>query len=455
MLKILHTSDWHLGQHFIGKSREAEHRAFFHWLHTQIRERQIDVLLVAGDIFDTATPPSYARELYHQLIVDLQPTGVQLVLLGGNHDSVAVLSESASLLKCLHASVVPGFQTELSQHLLTLTNQAGEPAAVLAAVPFLRPRDLSQRADFKSSAGDNSAQKQQQLQSQIRQVYQELYDAAKARASALVQQHALAAPLPVLATGHLTTVGASSTESVREIYIGSLEAFPAADFPPFAYVALGHIHQAQQVAGTDHIRYSGAPLPLGFDEARQQKYVLQVTLDPAGTAPLQVEPVAVPCFQPLLSLQSDLASLPALLAPALEKLPDGQRLWLELVLSGDSALLSDVQLQLEQLLKDLPVDLLKLRRHKPAEAVAIADSGLSLQELTPADVFAARLAQQQQGALALGDELAARLCLLHNEALAALAEPDEVAAALQPPLHATASAVPAPVSQPADPEGAV
>ena len=91
MLRILHTSDWHLGQFFIGKSREAEHRAFFRWLCETIKTRQIDVLLVAGYIFDTTTPPSYARELYHQLIVDLQPLGVQLVVLGGNHDSVAVL----------------------------------------------------------------------------------------------------------------------------------------------------------------------------------------------------------------------------------------------------------------------------------------------------------------------------------------------------------------------------
>lgn len=414
-MRILHSSDWHLGQFFIGKSRQAEHQAFFSWLKQQIIQLDIDVLLVAGDIFDSATPPSYARELYHQLIVDLQPTGVQLVLLGGNHDSVAVLQESATLLKYLHTHVVPGYQTDIQQHLIALKHKNGEVGAVLAAVPFLRPRDLSQRQDGKSQAGQSASDKSQQLQQQIGSFYQELYQAAADYATALGNSQ-----LPLIATGHLTTVGASSTESVREIYIGTLEALPASALPPFAYIALGHIHQAQKVAGSEFIRYCGSPIPLSFDEASQQKQLLLVEFNPEHTKP-EVRSIQVPCFQPLLSLTSDLASLATKLQPALLQLAPGQTLWLELVLCGEDVLLSDIQLQLQQQLADLPVELLKLRRERRSRAAPSLQADPSLQELTVADVFSARLLQEE-----LTPELNQRLTQLHQLALAQLAEQQTV-----------------------------
>ncbi|MBU2224188.1 MAG: exonuclease SbcCD subunit D C-terminal domain-containing protein [Gammaproteobacteria bacterium] len=454
-MRILHTSDWHLGQHFIGKSRAAEHQAFFSWLKLQIISLDIDVVLVAGDIFDTATPPSYARELYHQLIVDLQPTAVQLVLLGGNHDSVAVLQESAALLKCLHTSVVPGYQTAntdiagnqtaasqstvsqtaisktaISQtpasqtdhaaHLIPLRRKNGEVGAVLAAVPFLRPRDLSQRDDGKSQPGQTAAEKTAQLQQQISTVYQELYQGASQLAATLAAdiqaKTGKTVALPLVATGHLTTVGASSSDSVREIYIGTLEALPASCLPPFAYIALGHIHQAQKVAGSDFIRYSGSPIPLSFDEAKQQKQLVLVEfLDDAvgssNTTP-NVSSIDIPCFQPLLSLKSDLASLKQQLQPALAQLGDKQQLWLELVISGETALLSDLQLQLQEQLAGLPVELLKLRRERQTQAGNAAPLlEPSLLELTPADVLQSRLAAET-----LSDELQQRLTMLHQQA---------------------------------------
>lgn len=414
-MRILHSSDWHLGQFFIGKSRQAEHQAFFSWLKQQIIQLDIDVLLVAGDIFDSATPPSYARELYHQLIVDLQPTGVQLVLLGGNHDSVAVLQESAALLKYLHTQVVPGYQTDIQQHLIALKRKNGDLGAVLAAVPFLRPRDLSQRHDGKSQAGQSASDKSQQLQQQIGSFYQELYQAAADYATALGNSR-----LPLIATGHLTTVGASSTESVREIYIGTLEALPASALPPFAYIALGHIHQAQKVAGSEFIRYCGSPIPLSFDEASQQKQLLLVEFNPENAKP-EVRSIQVPCFQPLLSLTSNLASLATKLQPALLQLAPGQTLWLELVLSGEDVLLSDVQLQLQQQLADLPVELLKLRRERRSGVAPSLQADPSLQELTVADVFSARLLQEE-----LTPELNQRLTQLHQLALAQLAEQQTV-----------------------------
>jgi len=183
------------------------------------------------------------------------------------------------------------------------------------------------------------------------------------------------------------------------------------------------------VAGNDCIRYCGSPLPLSFDEAAQQKYCLLVSVgsDATDTMPasVQVEPLPLPAWQPLLSLQSDLASLPALLQPALAKLATDQQLWLELVLTGDSALLSDLQQQLDQQLQGLPVQLLRLRRQR-REAVSLQKSGLSLQELTPAEVFTERLSTET-----LTDAQCQRLTALHQQAWQ-LVLAAEAAAAISP-----------------------
>lgn len=101
-MRIIHTSDWHLGQYFYTRSRAPEHQAFLHWLVQQVEQYQADAVIVAGDVFDNGAPPSYAREMYNHFVVALQRTGCQLVVMGGNHDSVATLNESRALLACLN-----------------------------------------------------------------------------------------------------------------------------------------------------------------------------------------------------------------------------------------------------------------------------------------------------------------------------------------------------------------
>lgn len=259
-IRILHTSDWHLGQHFMGKTRQAEHQAFCDWLIEQVRAQAVDAVLIAGDIFDTGAPPSYAREQYNRFIVELRATGCELVVLGGNHDSVAMLGESKTLLAQLGTRVIPGVCEQLDEQLLVLHRRDGSVGALLCGIPFIRPRDV-----LLSLAGQSAQDKQQSLQQAIQQHYQELY------ALAVAKRDELGGEVPIIATGHLTTVGASASDSVREIYVGSLEAFPTSAFPPAAYIALGHIHRPQKVGGLEHIRYCGSPIALSFDEAKQQK----------------------------------------------------------------------------------------------------------------------------------------------------------------------------------------
>ncbi|MBD2835913.1 exonuclease subunit SbcD [Pseudomonas sp. JM0905a] len=403
-MRILHTSDWHLGQHFMGKTRQAEHQAFCRWLIEQVRERQVDAVLIAGDVFDTGAPPSYAREQYNQFIVELRDAGASLVVLGGNHDSVAMLGESRTLLAQLDTRVVPAVGAELDEQVLVLKRRSGAPGAILCAIPFIRPRDVLQ-----SQAGQSAADKQLSLQQAIQDHYQQLFVLAEQR------RVELGGGLPIVATGHLTTVGASASESVREIYVGALEAFPTSAFPAADYIALGHIHRPQKVGGLEHIRYCGSPIPLSFDEARQQKEVLLVELDSIGLH--KVEALPVPRFQALHSLRGALADLPAQLAEVAREGAPERPVWLEVLVSADDYL-SDLQARLASLCEGLPVEVLRIRRERGNAQPGLVRAGReTLDELNPEEVFDKRLESEE-----LDDALRGNLLGLHREVVAGLRE---------------------------------
>lgn len=401
-MRILHTSDWHLGQHFMGKTRQTEHQAFCAWLLEQVRAHEVDVLLIAGDVFDTGAPPSYAREQYYRLVVDLRDAGCALVVLGGNHDSPAMLGESRSLLAQLGTQVVPGVGVDSAEQVLVLRDRAGAPGAILCAIPFIRPREV-----MASQAGQSAQDKQQSLQQAIAEHYQALYQLA------LSQREALGSALPIIATGHLTTVGASASESVREIYVGSLEAFPTSAFPPADYIALGHIHRPQKVGGLEHIRYSGSPIALSFDEARQQKEVLLLDF---GAAALQsITPLPVPVFQPMASLRGSLKELAGAIAAAAEQGTPECPVWLEVQVSTEDYL-SDLQSRINALCEGLPVDVLRIRRERGTATASLASEAReTLDELSVEDVFTRRL---QQETLDEGD--AQRLQGLYRQVLDAV-----------------------------------
>ena len=407
-MRILHTSDWHLGQHFMGKSRQAEHQALIDWLLLQVTEQAVDAVLVAGDIFDTGTPPSYARELYSQLVVRLHTAGVALLLLGGNHDSVATLGESRELLAQLGAIVISAAGDDPAAQVIVLPQRTGEPGCIVSAIPFIRPRDVLQ-----SQAGQSAEDKQLSLQSAIQAHYNRVYQAANQRQVELETE--LGRKLPLIATGHLTTVGASTSESVREIYVGALEAFPSSAFPPADYIALGHIHRPQQVGGLAHIRYCGSPIPLSFDEAKQQKEMLLVDLDASGLK--AVTPLPVPRFQGLVSVSGNLATLSGPIGAAAAEGSRERPTWLEVTVAEDDYL-ADLPARIEALTAGWPVEVLRIRRQRGNVTMQLAaTSSETLDELSPHEVFARRLAQE-----ALSEEIQQGLNLRFNSIVSALQE---------------------------------
>ena len=399
-MKLLHTSDWHLGQSFFTKSRKDEHQAFIHWLLNLVEVEQIDLLLIAGDVFDTGTPPSYARELYNQFVVDLQKLNCVLVVLGGNHDSVSTLNESKQLLACLNTFVVASTGVAIDEQVLCIPDKSGQPGAILCAVPFIRPRDVVQ-----SNAGESGLDKRQALGDAIKQHYAKLYQLAVTKQK---QQLALGFELPIIATGHLTALGVSQSESVRDIYIGTLDGFAADGFPPADYIALGHIHRPQKVAKSEHIRYSGSPIPLSFDELNTQKQVMLVDFGKDKIAKLT--PIEVPRFQPMLVIKGDLPAIEQALQQFTSE-DTNQTCWLCIEVETQDYL-SDLQQRIQALTEGLNVEVLQLRRSRNKQRQLLnQQQNETLAELSPHEVFELRLKMESFE----GDEQQARLVRLREQ----------------------------------------
>lgn len=411
-MKILHTSDWHLGQSFFTKSRKNEHAAFLKWLLQQVEAHQIDAIIVAGDVFDTGTPPSYARELYHAFIGELQGMQCTLVVLGGNHDSVSVLNESKALLKYLNSHVIASTYGDLSEQVITLNDRNGQPSAVLCAVPFIRPRDV-----LVSEAGQSATDKRQALGDAIKQHYGALYNEALSLRASIEEKQAEqgsknSAAIPIIATGHLTALGVSQSESVRDIYIGTLEGFDAKGFPPADYIALGHIHRPQKVAKTEHIRYSGSPIPLSFDELNTQKQVVLVTFESESTTPT-ISTLPVPRFQAMEVIKGDLKAIEAAInksdAITLASQTDDavsatdnaispqDPVWLCIEVETEDYL-TDLQQRIQGLLEGKNAEILQLKRKRKRTVNSLTEKqNVQLSELSVNDVFEARLALESIG----------------------------------------------------------
>jgi exonuclease SbcD len=254
-------------------------------------------------------------------------------------------------------------------------------------VPFIRARDVLQ-----STAGETGLQKRQALGDAIKQHYQTLYQIALLKQQ---EQKASGLDIPIIATGHLTALGVSQSESVRDIYIGTLDGFAADGFPPADYIALGHIHKPQIVAKSEHIRYCGSPIPLSFDELGTQKQVMLVEF--TGAQRSSLKPINIPIFQPMLVIKGDLEEIENAMQQfnADAKADTGTRpVWLCLEVDTQDYL-ADLQQRIQTMTEGLNVEVLQLRRSRNQRRQLLSQmQSETLAELKPDDVFEKRLAME-------------------------------------------------------------
>lgn len=281
-MRLIHTSDWHLGQTFHGFDRQLEHQLFLDWLLDQIVGEQPDVLLIAGDVFDTANPSATAqKQLYHFVTQAKQSKpNLQIIMIAGNHDSAGRIEAPSPLLQVMGIDVIGTVKRDVSGEIdvstlvFPLRNHSGETSGWCLALPFLRPGDLPKIPDSTDQYTDGVT---------------ELYRRALNHALELRGE----ANQPIVGMGHLHLTGGVTSElSERRLIVGGNEALPASIFgSELAYVALGHLHKAQRV-GAEHIRYCGSPLPMSFSEVNYQHQALRIDFD--GNTIRQIETLKIP-----------------------------------------------------------------------------------------------------------------------------------------------------------------
>ena len=276
MLTLLHTSDWHLGRRLYGKPRYDEFKQFLDWQLQTLREQKVDVLLIAGDIFDTTAPSNQAQNLYYDFLSQVCHTDCRhVIIVAGNHDSASFLEAPKQLLKAFNIHIIGSMTDTPTDEVITLSDKAGQPELIVMAVPYLRDRDVR-----TVGHGERLDDKERKLTQGIKAHYAQIADIAIAQQAQLHAKYKRS--IPIVATGHLFTVGGQTMEGdgVRDLYVGSLGSIGAEIFhPQIDYVALGHLHIPQAVGGQPHIRYAGSPIAMGFGESRQQKQVHLLRFD--------------------------------------------------------------------------------------------------------------------------------------------------------------------------------
>lgn len=377
-MRVLHTSDWHLGQKFINQTRDAEHAASLDWLLGVIHNKGVDVLVVAGDIFDVSNPPVSAEEQYYSFLTRLQKTACRhVVITGGNHDSPSKLNAPRGLLRALNVHVIGSTTDDLEEEIVELHSPTGEIQALIAAVPFLRDRD------FKYTLpGETFNARIERIKSGIERHYESVARLATERLEKIARK------VPVIAMGHLYARGAEAAPEQANIYIGNLENISADRFSEvFDYVALGHIHRAQEVGGRRNIRYSGSLIPLSFSEVEDVKSVVLADFDENNNL-ANIRDLAVPVFRRLLTIRGPLA----VVEQALSDADDPEELlpaWVEVIVESDTVQ-AGVDRHLREMAANLNLELLKIRndvRYKPLEEVI---SVAALEDLSIDEVFKKR-----------------------------------------------------------------
>ncbi len=292
-MRILHTSDWHLGKYLEGQSRLDEQEKFMADIIDMVEEENIDLIIIAGDIYDTSNPPAKAEKLFYESVKTLSNSGERIVLIiGGNHDSPERLGSSKPLAT-EQGIILLGKPKDtleigkLGNHQIIASGEGylelliKDEKAVIITLPY----PSEQRLEEVFSRGGDEEEIRLNYSEKVGEIFRER--SKKYREDTIN-----------LATSHLFVLGGQSTDSERPIQIGGGLTVDSFHLPKEAqYIALGHLHRAQRVGNTENAYYSGSPLQYSKSEANHRKFVYIVDVE-AGE-PADIEKVEMKIHKPI------------------------------------------------------------------------------------------------------------------------------------------------------------
>ena len=270
-MRILHTSDWHIGRRLHGESLAASHEKFLQWLHSEvITETKPDLLVVAGDIYDRGVPPTEAIELFEDTLAEINKSGIQVLITSGNHDSRIRLGSNTRFMSGLGLH----FRTRLNDVARPVEIEQNDFTLLAYGIPYLEP-DVDAGADLKRQWQVEASQTGV-LAEAMRRITEDAQIRAKKSST----------PVRILVATHAFVEGASKSDSernIKDIRVGGLGQANAAVFAGADYVAMGHIHRPHSKneikgVGQTLLRYSGSPIPFSFSERDDVKQVLSIEM---------------------------------------------------------------------------------------------------------------------------------------------------------------------------------
>ena len=452
-MKILHTSDWHLGRSLYGRKRYEEFTAFLDWLAQTIEDEKVDALLVAGDVFDTSTPSNRAQKLYYRFLCRVAASCCRhVVVIAGNHDSPSFLNAPKELLRALNVYVVGSMTDDPADEVIVLRNEpqmdtnkheSEKVDAIVCAVPYLRDKEIR-----TVEPGETIDDKNRKLVEGVKKHYEAVVKLAETKRNNLRESAQSADKnIPIIAMGHLFTAGGKTIDGdgVRELYVGSLahvgkEVFPSA----IDYLALGHLHVPQavglsagQAGNSEHIRYCGSPIPMGYGEATQEKKVVIVEFNSkkeprmdtntheskeeknkisVNSCALVVREKVVPCFQELVRIVGSLDDIHTKLE---ELKKEESSAWIEIEYTGND-IIGNLREMLDEAMAGSAMEIRRIKNRRVMDRVisTVAEDE-TLDDLDAGDVFTRCL-----DAFDVPDEDREELTVSYNEIIKDLMEED-------------------------------